>query len=402
MYLIVQMWEIAMKKKFTQHILIRRGLVTLGIIFIFLLGRKIPLPYLSGSLIAGNFITTTDELVQLNLFSLGMGPGMYGMLLAQLWTISQRRRIESPTLVDIRQHLLVLVVAIIQGTSLAIRISNDVVQVLEIVLIVVAGAFIVRWLGQINQSFGIGGSVLLILISILVEQFRTVEVMKVLWASDVQWWLWYFLGWIFVTLLVVALGDKAEYRIPVERISIHNSYSERIYMPIRVNVAGGMPLMYAYSFVKFPVYILLLLVELFPDWNWLEDVSAWFDVTSLSGTIFYLLMVLFLTYLLAFVNVDVVQLTEDFRKSGDYIPHVRPGRDTKNYLSRYLIFFAGLNSFFLLVLAGVPMLVSLKVPVLSPLATVIGALLMVAGMILQVREEVSVMVLKKQYQSLFD
>lgn len=208
--------------------------------------------------------------------------------------------------------------------------------------------------------------------------------------------------WVLVTIYLIVLFDKSEYRIPLQRISIHNKYSEQSYLPIRVNVAGGMALMYAYSFLSFPTYILLLLSWVFPQWTWVQEARQWFSPTTLIGVLIYFLMIALLTVMLAFLNVDVVQLAEGLRNAGDYIPYVRPGRPTRDYIAKYVRFFAYFNAIYLVLLAGIPMLLALYRPNLQPLAGMVGVVMMTAGILLQVLEELHVMDLKKQYQSLFD
>lgn len=390
-----------MKKFFAQYALVRKILVTFGIVSIFLLGRKIPLPQVLTPLVATGSILEEGG-SQISLFSLGMGPSMYGMLLNHLWTARKKGRSVSPKLMAVRQYTLVLMIAILQGVGLSIRLSHHPFQGAQLVLIVVAGAFIIHWLGQLNLIAGIGGYTWFILISMLTDQFHMPTTVKVLWQSNARGLLVCFLIWVLVAILVITVCDRAEYRIPIERMSIHNAYSEQAYLPIRVNVSRGMSLMYAYSFVRIPSYILFFFSKLFQKWSWLERGSSWLDPRSVSGVFFYLFMIFVFTYLLAFVNLDLSRLTEDLRKTGDYIPRIRSGKDTKSYLFKYLTFFAGLNSLLMVVLVGIPMLVGLLSPAIAPLASSIGVVIMMVGMFLQIREEIAVLALRKEYQSLFD
>lgn len=401
-----------MKKYFARHPFLRKFLVTLGLIIVFLLGRHIPLPRVlledyENPLSSYYVYIAGSNFSQIGLFSLGLSPMMYGMLLSQLFMLGKRSQSLSPKVVEFRKNLLILVVAVIQGLSLAISFSygdvaNPVPYILEVTVVLVAGAFIILWLSNMNTAFGIGGSLLLMLVSMIANQFTTLPLIVQLWGTSERFFLMAFGVWVLVTIYLIVLFDKSEYRIPLQRISIHNKYSEQSYLPIRVNVAGGMALMYAYSFLSFPTYILLLLSWVFPQWTWVQEARQWFSPTTLIGVLIYFLMIALLTVMLAFLNVDVVQLAEGLRNAGDYIPYVRPGRPTRDYIAKYVRFFAYFNAIYLVLLAGIPMLLALYRPNLQPLAGMVGVVMMTAGILLQVLEELHVMDLKKQYQSLFD
>lgn len=401
-----------MKKFFALHPFVRKLFASLVIVLVFLLGRHIPLPRVSLTdyvhpLSNHYFYMATNHFSQISVFSLGLGPMMYGMLLSQLFLLGKKSQAVSPKIVEFRKNLLVLVVAIIQGLSFAIGLSyGDVVNplsaILEVTMVLVAGAFIILWLSHLNTAFGIGGPMLLMLVSIIANQFGNLPLVIHLWKTSERFFLIAFVGWVLITIYLIVLFDKSEYRIPLQRISIHNKYSEHSYLPIRVNVAGGMAIMYAYTFLSFPTYILLLLGWAFPQLNWVQAAIEWFNPRTFSGVLFYCVMIAVLTILLAFLNVDVVQLTEGLRNTGDYIPYVRPGRPTREYIARYVRFFAYFNAIYLIILAGIPMIVGLYRPALQPLAGMIGVIMMTAGILLQVLEELHVMTLKKQYQTLFD
>lgn len=394
--------------------IVRKLVASVVLVVMFLLGRHIPLPYLGGGVV-GQENSALDMALTITggaqtdhqLFSLGLSPMMYGLILSQLFSLGKHRRTVSIRRMEYQKNTIVLLVAIIQSLGFVIQqmesgIALSGAQVVQLVLILVAGAFVVMWLSQLNTAYGFGGQTLLLLVSLLLNQVQLWPVLIGLWQSHKRWIILIFVAWLLVMLYVMVLFERAEYRILLQRLAIHSRYASQSYLPIRVNVAGGMPLMYAYTFMSLPVYVLLLLRRILPD---IGNESTWmllFSTRHVYGVMLYLVVTVLLTFLLAFVNVDVVQLAEDMRQSGDYILDVRSGRATRDYLAFYVRFFAACNSLYLVVFVGVPMLFALKWVEIQSVVGLLGMSLMTAGMVLGIIEEIRVMRLKKRYQSLFE
>lgn len=399
---------------FAKHPIFRKILVTLGMVVLFITGRYIPLP----NVVLGAYVDlnpfldtaislTGGSLSNIGLFSLGLGPSMYAMLLMQLFSLGKRHQKVSPKVLQFRRSAMMLVVAVIQGMSLAVNLKYTnpdafLLQVLQVTLVLTAGAFVIDFLSNLNAEYGLGGPSVIVLTSILFNQLVSFPIVAKLWAQGRVMLVIGFILWMLLTIFLIVVSERAEYRIPIQRISIHNKHADSSYLPIKVNVAGGMPLMYAYSVLGLPQYIGLLLQYFFPEWGgatWLND---YFSLMSLPGVLTYMLIIAVLTLLLSFVNVDVVSLVEGMRQSGDYIPFVRPGKATQRYINGYVRSLAVFNAIYLMFLAGLPMLVTLGDPEAQRLAGLTGVAMMSAGILLTIFEEIKVLRLKKQYVSLFD
>lgn len=399
---------------FAKHPIVRKVLVTFAIIAIYISGRYIPLP----KVVLGSYVNlnpyldtavslTGGSLSQIGLFSLGLGPMMYASLLAQLFSLGRRSVILSPKVIEFRKNMLMLLIAVIQGLGIAVGLTYAgteafMLQVFQVTAVLVAGAFVINWLANLNAGYGFGGPMVIMLSSILLGQFNNIPMISELWQDGLEWLVLAFGAWTLLTIFLIVFFDRSEYRIPIQRMSIHNKYAKSSYLPIKVNVVGGMPLMYAYTLLSFPQYLIMLLVFLFPKLSYLSEWSTYFRMTNLSGVLIYLAVIVALTLMLAFVNVDVISLAETMRNSGDYIPYVRTGKPTQVYLSRYVRFFSCFNAVYLVILSGVPLLVGLAVPEVQPLTGLTGVFMMVSGILLNILEEFRVMQLKKQYVSLFD
>ncbi|WP_438832040.1 accessory Sec system protein translocase subunit SecY2 [Streptococcus pluranimalium] len=406
-----------MKRFLMKHSFTRKVLVTLFFLLVFLVGRNVPIPnvaidaflFSEESSLGLGAAVTGGNLSQISLFSLGLGPWMYAMILSRVFNLGKKNdQSTSKKTQDRRHSTIMLIIAIIQALGIAISLDyqKSSIPKLELIfmtsLILIAGAFILVWIGNRISDKGIGGPSILVLVNILLSQeslfkevitfFENREFILILWL----------IAWSLLAIFLMVLFEKAEYRIPVKRIGINNSLSEDTYMPIKINTAGGMPVMYAFSLLMLPQYLILLLTYLYPDNPAWKKLTSFFAITSLSGVLLYMLIIFILTLSFAYMNFDTVKTAENMRKSGDYIASLRPGATTKTYLSKIVgrlgVFSGCVMSF----LASLPLLYALNDPSSQRIAMLTGIGMMIAGILLNLIDEIKISRLSKQYQTLFE
>lgn len=393
--------------------LLRKSVVMVGIIAVFIIGKYIPLPRIP----LDTYLTFSPELTtltgltggdlsQIGLFALGLGPSMYAMLLSQLFTVGKKAKVTSPRLVAFRKNGLMLVISLIQGLAIAVGIlpkehGGNILDVGIVTVVLIAGAFVIDWLGTMNTVFGIGGPTIIVIANILLTQIHNIPQVIKLWEKGEQEPLIFLGFWILLTIYLIVITERAEYRIPIQRISIHSDYAKGSYLPIKVNIAGGMPLMYAYSFLAFPQYFLMLLVFLKPNWSFLKTLSTYFTTATVTGIVVYLVVIIILTLSLAQVNMDVFSKVETMRNAGDYISGIRPGKATQDYLTKHVLILGWVNAMVLVILSGVPLFLFVNHKELQPLAGTTGIFMMFTGLFFNLVEEIQTMQLKKQYKSIF-
>lgn len=402
-----------MKHFFKRHIWVRKLLVTFVILLVFLLGRQVPLPGLD----LQDYITANDSFFNIStsitggnlssiaVFSLGLGPWMYAMILLRIANIGRRSKGVTQKMINFKQNMLMLIIAIIQGLGIAITLQSnkqtplDLPTMFGIVLILAAGAFVIAWLGNMNSAFGIGGTAVIVVSNMLVTQFANIPLLAKLLKNGYHLQLAFLLVWTILSIFFLILFERSEYRIPVMRSSIHNRLVDEAYMPIKVLASGGMPLMYVYSILSLPQYLILFLQIKNPKYaSW----SAYFTTTHIIGLMLYIVLLIALAVAFALINIDPTKLSEDMRRNGDFIDHKRPGKETKAYLQSVTWFFGLFSGFFLVMLCAVPLLLTLGNKDLQSAAQLIGIVIMVTGILLMVKDEVSVMRIRKQYTSLFE
>ncbi|MTB64877.1 accessory Sec system protein translocase subunit SecY2 [Streptococcus sp. zg-86] len=394
--------------------LVKKILFSLWISIVFLMGRYIPLPHVDMSqvsLVADSSLEVASalsggSLANIGLFSLGLGPWMYSTVLNRVCTLGRKRQVGGNTQ-QRKQLLVMLLVAMIQGLGIALTLTyvehsifNSIQLIAMTTLLLVAGSFVLTWLGNLNVTYGVGGSTLIMFLGMIVSQFRAVPIFVDVLAGPKAMYALFILVWTLLSIYVTVVFEKAEYRIPIERVSINSEMVKKAYLPIRVNPSNGMPIMYAYTFLALPQYFLMVLSYLLKDTSLLQY-GVYFTTRNEIGIGIYLLLVLLLSYSFAFVNLDPLSISKEFRASGDYIKNVRSGKPTQLYLTDYIRFFGIFSGIIMGILLSTPLILFLSEQELQTITPLSGIFMMMTGMVLMIREEVFTSRLRRQYTELF-
>ena len=403
-------------KKIYSSMAVKKGLITLFLLFIYILGSRITLPFvdlnskdfLGGSTAYLAFSTALlgGNLRSLSLFSIGLSPWMSAMILWQMFSYSKKLGLSSTAIEiqDRRKMYLTLVIAVIQ--SLAVTLSLPVQSSYSSFLVVgmntlllIAGAFFLIWLSDLNASMGIGGSIVILLSSIVLnipqdvlETFQTVHIPTGIIVLLVL------LTIIFSYLL--AIMYRARYLVPVNKIGLHNRFKRYSYLEIMLNPAGGMPYMYVMSFLSVPAYLFILLGYVFPNHSGLVALSKEFMVGKPLWVYVYLSVLFLFSIIFAFVTMNGEEIAERMKKSEEYIYGIYPSEDTSRFINRLVLRFSVIGALFNVVMAGGPMLFVLYDEKLLRLAMIPGLFMMFGGMIFTIRDEVKALRLNETYKPL--
>ena len=403
-------------KNIFSSITVKKGLATLFFVLIFILGSRMTLPFVdmnnreflggTAAYLAFSTAMTGGNLRSLSLFSVGLSPWMSSMILWQMLSFSKKLNLTSGAIEiqNRRQMYLTLFIALIQtlAISLNLPIQSNVPKMLVIVLntcLLIAGAFFLVWLSDINATVGIGGSMIILLIGMvlnipqdLIETFRTVPIP-----------LFVLIGLIIMGIVFtysVALLYRARYRIAVHKIGLHNRFKRYSYFEIMLNPAGGMPFMYVMTFLSLPTYILLLLQTIFPENLLFTEISSQYTMGKPLWIYMYMIILFIFSIAFAFVNMSGEQISDRMKKSGEYIYGVYPGEETSRFINRLVLRFSLIGAVFNVVMAGGPMLFVLVDEKLLRVAMIPGLFMMFGGMIFTVRDEVKALRLNETYKPL--
>ena len=405
-------------KSFLKPVIIKKFLWTLFFLFIYVLGTKLTLPFIDMSKAAAMDGTSTTlnyatalmggNLRSMSLFSVGLSPWMSSMLIWQMFAVSKRLGLSKLPLEvqERRRVLLTLVIALIQSVALVLNlplqesggVDMTTIMVLD-TLVLMAGTYFLIWLTDLNAAMGLGGSIMIVMASMIAyipqDIWNSIQELKI---SSL--WLALMLVFSLVFLYLAVTVERSKYRIPVNKINIHNRFKKYSYLDIRLNPAGGMPIMYAMTLVSIPQYFLLIIHFLQPDNQLIEQ---WIEALSMGSPawfILYLMTIFILALAFAFINISGDQIAERMQKSGEYIENVYPGGATRRYINGLVTYFALVGAFYLILISGLPMIVVLLDIRYLRLSMIPGIFMIFIGMVFSIKDEVDALTLNDRYRSL--
>lgn len=405
-------------KSFFKAVIIKKFLWTLFFLFIYVLGTKLTMPFIDMSKAAAMDGTSTTlnyatalmggNLRSMSLFSVGLSPWMSSMLIWQMFAVSKRLGLSKLPLEvqERRRMLLTLVIALIQSVALVLNlplqeaagVDMTTIMVLD-TLVLMAGTYFLIWLTDLNAAMGLGGSIMIVMASMIAyipqDIWNSIQELKI---SSL--WLALMLVFSLVFLYLAVTVERSKYRIPVNKINIHNRFKKYSYLDIRLNPAGGMPIMYAMTLVSIPQYFLLIIHFLQPNNQLIEQ---WIEALSMGSPawfILYLLTIFILALAFAFINISGDQIAERMQKSGEYIENVYPGGATRRYINGLVTYFALVGAFYLILISGLPMIVVLLDIRYLRLSMIPGIFMIFIGMVFSIKDEVDALTLNDRYRSL--
>ena len=405
-------------KKISQSIITKRVLWTLFFLFIYCLGNQLVLPFvdLKNANIFGGAIGSLafssammgGNLRSMSLFSVGLSPWMSAMILWQMFSFSKKMGLKNLPIEiqDRRRMYLALGIAIVQSLAVSLNLPivsgvNASLAIFMNTILLIAGTFFLVWLSDLNSLFGIGGSIVILMASMMAN--LPYQIMDSIENFGIGWnVLLPLILFSLIFLYVSGVVQRARYRISINKINIHNRFKQYSYLDIMLNPAGGMPFMYAMSLVSIPQYVFMLIQFIHPENKWTSGAIKALTVGQPLWLVVYLVMLFVLGLAFAFVNVSGEQISERMRKSGEYIYGVYPGQETSAYINHLVLRLGFIGALYMLFMAGAPMLIILVNPDYLQLSMIPGTFLIFSGMIYNVNEEMKALKLNTSYTPLFE
>ena len=401
----------------------KRVYFTLGCLIIFILGIGIRVPGtddIGDSLGFLELINTMGggALKNFSIFALGVMPYITASIIMQLlemdivpyFTELRKQGATGRQKLNQITRYMGIAFAFLEGYAFSVAFigkSGNPTEYLYISVILTAGTAFLLWIGdQISQK-GIGNGVSIIImagiIARLPQMFIDAFNALIVFSGSTQAIT---LGIIkFLLFLVIYVGiivgvvfiQESERRIPIQYAnkSTSSTYGNtQSFMPIKINSAGVMPVIFASSIVSIPSIIATVAksesITLF--------VQKYLSYTTPVGFVIYMLFILLFTYFYTFVAIKPDEFSKNLQENGGYIPGIKPGEETKNYVTRVLNRLSILGSLFLGVIAGLPILFS-KFTSLPTSVTIGGTgLLIVVGVALDAYKQLEGSLLTRSYK----
>jgi preprotein translocase subunit SecY len=396
-------------------------------LIIFRLLAAIPIPGID-TLELNRFLSNNQFFGILNIFSggglsnlsiimLGVGPYITGSIIMQLLTmmIPALKKIYSEEGEAGRKRftqygrLLTVPLAAIQGFALLAILENQNILTnltafdrITNLFIVVAGSVLLMWIGELMSEFGIGNGVSLIIFAGIVAGLPS-AVGELIFTFDVSQ-IPLYLVFAVVGVLVVAgitLVTEAERPIPV-------TYAKRVrgmkmygggstYLPLRVNQAGVIPIIFALSILLFPQMIGTFLAR-FSNViiTKISHILLAFTQTSVLYAVSYFILVFLFTYFYTAVTFDPEALSTNLQKNGAFIPGIRPGVSTSSYISNVLTRITLLGAVFLGFIAILPIIMQ-HLTGITTMALGGTSILIVVSVVLDLMKKVDAQISMREY-----
>ena len=364
-------------------------LFTIFIIIIFRIGSVIPVPYIDvAALQAANESGTTNEFFSYlsiltgggleygAIFAMSVTPYINSSIIIQLLCVAipalERLQKEGEEgqkkLAQITRYTTVIL-ALIQGVAYFFYLSNSgylsvsggatVFAAFVIVLAFTAGSALVMWLGEQIDAKGIGNGISMLLFAgILSRGPQAFNALVAYWKLDRQIAV---VGIVLGFLLVIAFivwMTAAERRIPVQyakRVVGNKMYGgQNTHIPIKVNMSGVMPIIFASSILMLPTMILSFMRN--TDTSFYKFLSL-FSVQGIFYAVVYFILIIGFAYFYATIQFNPIEMANNLRKNGGAVPGIRPGKPTSDFISKILSRITLMGALFLSVIAILPIII---------------------------------------------
>lgn len=404
------MEHFGLKKKKRQNVFIKRVFFTMFIIAIYVLGRHILLPGYNSSIeglgmkesnpLASLYFLAGIDVSQISVFSLGLGPWITTMIVWQVMNLKKSWNIQSWSLkkTDFFQKMLTLFFAIVQGLAIMytayrgngrfLLLVDDWLYNAAVLTTVVTGSFIIIWLSSLNTRKGVGGSTIIIISGILLQFANQLIILIGQSLSSLRGGMMLVAAVIAYLLLtfVAVVCEKAEIRLPLNRIMLSSRYNDKSYLPIKFTPSGGMPIMYATS--------VLMLFQLLVDWTgkrFSVKIGNVFDFTKPLTLLIYLVAIYLLAILFAYINLEPEETAKRLQRQGEYFDYIQPGKETLKVLKHYISLQANIGAIYLILYVGLPYFVNFFLPLPSFFLTLPSTLVILISMLMPLREEIRIL-----------
>ncbi len=359
----------------------RKILYTLLMLVVIRIGSQLPTPGVNASYISQFFEQSTGELMnffdaftggsfeQMSVFALSITPYITSSIIMQLLTIAipkleemhkegedGRKKIQAIT------RYVTVALALIESSAMSIGfgrrgllVEYNFINCAIVILTLTAGSALLMWIGERNTEKGVGNGISIVLLINIVSRIPSDFVslyekfVKPKAPAPAILAAVIILAIVVVTIVFVIILQDGERRIAVQ-------YSKKLvgrrmvggqstYIPLRVNTAGVIPIIFAQSIMQFPVLIATFLgkgsgsfwYNMLSSNNWLNPSRMQYSI----GLVLYMILVVFFAYFYTSITFNPMEIADNMRKNGGFIPGIRPGKPTVEYLTRilnYIIF----------------------------------------------------------------
>ena len=347
-----------------------------------------------------------------SIFGLGVSPYITASIITQLLTmdiipyfkeLKEQGYVGRQKINKITRYL-GIIIAFIQAYAISVFYlnTNDVMVMLKTSLVMTAGTAFLLWMGdQITQK-GIGnGQSLLIMAGILISMpnvFTSVYNTFINGNMEIGLGITLFIVYIICYILIIVgiiWVQLAERRVPIQYSNRTTSAygAQQSFLPIKINSAGVIPVIFASVLTTIPGTI----VALTGNEAAINFVNNYIIYTSPTGFLLYIVLIFAFSYFYTFLSMNPEEMSKNLNKNGGYIPGVRPGADTSSYISKTLSRITLVGAIFLVILAGLPILISSLTGLPSSVSLGGTGILIVVGVVIETYKQIESSLTARSY-----
>lgn len=408
-------------------------LFTLGVLIIYRLGAYITVPGINAkalqSVASSGLVGILNTfsgggLSNYSIFAMGVSPYITAQIVIQLLQMdivprfvewSKQGEVGRRKLNQATRYLTIILafgqsVGITAGfnalSSLNLVKDPSVQTYVTIGLILTGGTMLATWMGDMITDRGLGNGVSILIFAGIIARTPTsiyqiyqeqfVDTAKSQWLNS----------YIFVAVLIIAVlaivifvtwVQQASRRVPIQYTRRASGAPDSSYLPLKVNVAGVIPVIFASSFIATPQTILMAFANNHSSDTWYQILSNVFNMQTTDGAILYTFLIVVFTFFYAFVQVNPEKLAENLQKQGSYIPGVWPGHETQSYVSQLLIRLSVVGSLFLGLVSLIPLLAQDFWNLDESIGLGGTSLLIVVGVAIEIISQIDGLMMKREY-----
>ena len=286
------------------------------------------------------------------------------------------------------------------GDESRILLSTSFGSAALIILSFTAGSALVMWLGEQITEFGIGNGISMILFANILS--RIPDMINTMTNGTIPWWgdILIVIGILLLIAFIVYI-TQAERRIPVsyaKRVVGRKQYGgQNTHLPIKVNMSGVLPVIFAQSVATLPATVCMFINK--TDGWWYKNV---FSSNSVIYAVIYLILIIAFSYFYATIQYNPVEIANNLRKNGGFIPGYRPGRPTSDFIHRVINKITLFGAIFLGIVALLPIIVGMIFPNVGALAIGGTSVIIVVGVALEVVQALESQMLMRHYKGFLE
>lgn len=432
--------------------IMNRLLFTLLILFIFRIGAQITVPGVKLGDDLNNYLSQNNALSLMNLlgggtlqtfsiFALGVSPYITAQIIIQLLSTDvlpaltelKRQGQYGRKKIEMATRYLTLLLGAVQAYGIIRTMQNseyitfttadnEWLTYIYIVLVMVAGSMLVMWLGDQISVKGIGNGISMIIFAGIVSSLpRQISTAFTKWILQTIGMgdsaqiagVFQFVLYVVMYLLIISFVtfvELSQRKIPVQHSGKGGGQTQSMarasFLPIKINSAGVIPVIFASSLMMAPQVIVAFIDPTLGTAGWLDvfNTSKWVQMGSTGwympwGLIIYIVLTLAFTFFYANMQINPEQIAENFQKSGSYIPGIKPGNETERYIRKVLNRVTVIGAFALALIAALPPILTLTGAFGNDSSLALGGtgLIIVVGVALELNNQIDGLLAGKSF-----